>query len=72
MEKVYYVRVVKPVFQDWSQSWKQVLDGWGHLGHTDDVDDSLESPQDATKYFRILFTQILIQNYPKMTKQFFL
>ena len=62
----------KPVFQDRSKPGEEVLDGWSHLCHADDVDNGLESSQYAAQNFRVLLTKVLIKNNTKMTKQLLL
>ncbi len=53
-----------PVFEDRSESWQQILYRWCHFSHSDLDNDALEGSQDASKYFRILFTKTFIEVEP--------
>mmetsp|Transcript_25517 Transcript_25517/g.35812 ORF Transcript_25517/g.35812 Transcript_25517/m.35812 type:complete len:251 (+) Transcript_25517:573-1325(+) len=57
------------VLQDRCESRQEILDRRGHLGHTNDIDNSLQSTQDGAKHFRILFTKVFIKNNTQVTHQ---
>lgn len=57
----------KPIFEDWSETREEVFDGWSHLGHSNDVDNGLESGEDTAEDFGVLLSQVLVENHTKMT-----
>ena len=61
-----------PVLEDGGESGEEVFDGWSHLGHAYDVDDGLESSEDAAEHLGILFPQVLVQHHPQVTHQLLL
>jgi hypothetical protein len=63
-----FIRLDKPILEDWCEPREQIFDGRSHLCHSNDVDDCLESGEDGTENLRILLTKILVKNNPKMTK----
>ena len=50
------------ILEDGREPGQQVLDGRGHLGHPDHVDDGLQGPENRTQDLGILLTQILVQD----------
>ena len=36
--------LLMPVLQDGREPGQKVFDGWGHLGHSNDIHNGLESP----------------------------
>mmetsp|Transcript_29025 Transcript_29025/g.67289 ORF Transcript_29025/g.67289 Transcript_29025/m.67289 type:complete len:780 (-) Transcript_29025:1289-3628(-) len=59
------------ILQNGGEAWQQLLDGRGHLGHTNDVDDALEATQDGAQHLGILFTEVLVQDDTQMAQQHF-
>ena len=35
--------------------------------HTNDIDDRFKGSQDATQYFWVFFTEVLVQHHTQMT-----
>lgn len=48
------------VLKDGCQSWQQILNGWCHFCHTNDIHNCFQCSQNATQNFRVLLTQIFI------------
>mmetsp|Transcript_11357 Transcript_11357/g.20623 ORF Transcript_11357/g.20623 Transcript_11357/m.20623 type:complete len:664 (+) Transcript_11357:201-2192(+) len=58
-----------PVLQNGSEAGQQILNGRGHLGHSDDVHDALQSAQNAAQNFGVLLAQILVQHDAQVAHQ---
>ena len=69
-EEDFYL--LMPVFQDRSETRQQILDGGRHLGHTNDIHNGLEGTQDGSQHFRVLLSQVLIQDNTQVAQQFLL
>lgn len=58
-----------PIFEDGGETGEEIFDGWGHLGHSDHVDNALQGPQDTAQYLRVLLSQVLVQHHSQVTHQ---
>ena len=54
------LHLLVPILQDGSETGQQVLDGWGHFGHTDDVHYGLEGTENRAQHLGVLLTEILV------------
>lgn len=61
-----------PVFENGCEPGQQVLDGWGHLGHSNDIHNGLESTKNGAQHLWVLLTQVLIQHNSQMPQQLLL
>ncbi|RUP50240.1 LOW QUALITY PROTEIN: hypothetical protein BC936DRAFT_139884 [Jimgerdemannia flammicorona] len=61
LQQSYYwilLHLLVPILENRGQAWKQILDGWRHGSHTDDVNDGLERAKDGPQHLGILLTKL--------------
>eukprot|EP00962_Isochrysis_galbana_P056214 scaffold28112_cov112-Isochrysis_galbana.AAC.2 len=61
-----------PVLEDGREAGQQVLDGRGHLGHPDDVDNRLEGAQNGAEHLGVLLPQVLVQDHTQVAHELLL
>ena len=54
------LHLLVPILQDGSETGQQVLDGWGHFGHTDYVHYGLEGTENRAQHLGVLLSEILV------------